>query len=267
MLLVGFISCKKETNPTGEIVNSKKAIGLFNTGTSNYDGYISYIAQCESWRDSSNAIKHRVYYFGDANFYDNPVTRSFNVGNINWGGISISADSIKYGRCTYFFSQANAVDSINNNQFGGTTTFSIAGGSGFAALQTTAYVPEEIYLVPENNSTSTPVIKNSSLPKTIQWNADSNNQNGVKVMVEYNGFRSNIKNPSFSNASFFNDPVNFPDNGSCSITSGMMRGIPYGAIVTIHIGRANEVSLTDANGKVVVISTMTYTSQDYVYEP
>lgn len=267
ILILAMVSCKKETTPVEGKVSPKKAVGLFSTGTTTYDGYISYVAQCESWRDSSNAVKHRVYYFGDADFYDNPVTRSFNVGSISWGGISVLADSTKYGRCTYFFNQANSVDSVNNNQFGGNTTFAISGGSGFASLNKTLYVPEEIYIVPENYNCASPVIKNSLLPKVIQWNSDPNNSNGVEVMIEYNGFRSNLKNPAFSNASFFTDPVNVTDNGSCSITSSMLSGIPYGAIVTIHIGRAAEVSVTDANGKVVVISAMTYTSQDYVYEP
>ncbi len=271
IILMGLVvilqSCKKDPSiESNSKTNKRSPIGLFNTGPSVYDGYVIYTAQCESWRDTSNAIHHRVYYQGNANFYDNPISQGLNVGNVSWGSIVLQPDSVRYGRWTYAFTHANSIDSTNTSQFGGTTSFAVAGGSGFSNTNISMYVPEEIYLIPENYNCATSVIKSSLLPKQIFWNKDANNQEGVEVMIEYNGFRSNLKNSSFSSASFFNDPVNVPDNGMCSITSTMLTGIPFGSIITIHVGRSTEKTVTDASGKVVVVTGMAYTSQDYVYE-
>ncbi len=264
-----FFSCQKDPLPRSvdEVPTFPfRATGLFGFGNTPCDGSIQYNAACQSWKDTSGTLHQTAYYLGDATFYDNPLTRGLNVGNVSWGSISLPPDSTKLGRWTYYFERSQANDPVNAGQFGSNVIFEVGGGSGYAPSSLTMYVPEEIYMVPEPWSASTPIIRSTSLPKTIYWNQDINNQEDVVIMVEYNGLRSNLKNPTYPLASFFNDPVYVTDNGQHDITASMLVGIPYGAIITIHVGRANQEQVTDANGKVIVVSAMTYTSQDYVYE-
>lgn len=268
-VVILFSSCQKELESFSENKNGAKpftASGLFGFGNTPCDGSIQYTAACNSWKDTSGTLHQTAYYLGDATFYDNPLTQGLNVGNVSWGSITLPPDSIKLGRWTYEFNKSQVNDTVNAGQFGSNVIFEVGGGSGYAPSNLTMYVPEEIYLTPEPWSFSTPIIRSTNLPKTIYWNQDVNNQEDVVIMVEYNGFRSNLNNPTYPIASFFNDPVYVTDNGQHDITASMLASIHYGAIITIHVGRANQEEITDANGKVIVVSAMTYTSQDYVYE-
>jgi hypothetical protein len=43
--------------------------------------------------------------------------------------------------------------------------------------------------------------------------------------------------------------------------------MPLGSIITVHLGRANQEDIIDANGKVVVVTAIAETKVDYNYEP
>ncbi|MBP9187216.1 MAG: hypothetical protein KBE91_11100 [Bacteroidia bacterium] len=267
LVSIVFSSCKKETiDGNGNKPRRNEFSTWLSKSATQYDGYILYTAKCESWTDTNNTVHKSVNYYGTANFYDYPLTQGLNVGNVNIGSIVLPADSIRYGRMTYAYTIANVNDSANTTQFGNNTSFQVAGGSGYANINVNMYLPKLIYLVPEANNFATPVILKSFLPKSIFWYNDGRNQEGVVMMVEYNGFRSNFKDPALSGTSFFNNPVRVNDTGSSDITEAMLVGIPSGAIITLHVGRASEKIVTDANGKVVVVSAMAYTSQDYIYQ-
>lgn len=261
-------ACKKdnqiETQPKPN--QEKKGDSFFSSmfGATVCDGNMQYIASCHSWMDTAGNVGQSVYYNGKGVFYNNPVTRRVNVGNVSWGSLILPPDS-SLGRLRYEFNNTHFTNPINQTQFGSMLNFDVAGGSGYAGCTINMYVPEEIYLVPEQCSCSSPVIYSNRLPKTIFWNQDVNNPNDVVVMIEYNGFRSNLKTPSFSNASFFTPAVNTPDNGQFNLTPNMFIGMPFGSIITVHVGRANQEDVTDANGKVVAVTAYTYTSQDYIY--
>lgn len=267
LVSIVFSSCKKETiDGNGNKPRRNEFSTWLSKSATQYDGYILYTAKCESWTDTNNTVHKSVNYYGTANFYDYPLTQGLNVGNVNIGSIVLPPDSIRYGRMTYAYTIANVNDIANTTQFGNNTSFQVAGGSGYANTSVNMYVPKEIYLVPEGCNCVTPIIKQSALPKSIFWNDDVNNQDGVVMRVEYNGFRSNLKDSALSGTSFFNNSIRVSDAGSANITAAMLAGIPSGAIITIHVGRASEKSITDANGKVVVVSAMAYTSQDYIYQ-
>lgn len=232
-----------------------------------YNGRINYLANCQSYRDTNGVVTHTTYYQGDGIFYDNPLTRSWEVGTLIWGSITVQPDST-FNKVKYRlpFSKDNA-EPAHPLQFGTYTNFTITGGSGYAKSKLSLYLPEEIYLVPDSDTCScTPILKVSELPKRIYWNQDINNVNSVEIIIEYNGFRSNNKNPSFSPASFFNTPFRVPDIGQLDLKANMFNGIPIGAIITVHLSRINETNITDANGKVIVLTAISETSQDYVYE-
>jgi hypothetical protein len=271
LISLGNISCKKDTQalPQNKNVTKKETSSMYSAlfgGSLFYDGLIQYRADCESRRDTAGNIHQSVYYLGTGNFYDNLVTQGLNVGNVSWGGIILTPDSARYGRWTYQFDNSHYSNPINNTQFGSNTDFSIAGGSAYANSIISMYVPDEIYLDPEPWSCSSPVIYNSKLPKTIYWNSDPNNQTGVVIVIEYNGFRSNLKNATYSDASFFNPPIYVPDNGHFDINSSVLVNMPLGSIITVHLGRANQEDIIDANGKVVVVTAIAETKVDYNYE-
>lgn len=268
-------ACKKESQsqelvkkqPTKERNSNGLYSTMFGLGTSVCDGSIDYIATSESHTDTSGNAQYSSYYDGVGIFYDNPSTGGVNVGSVSWGSIVLPPDSTRYGRWAYEFNTIQYTSLVNQTQFGSKTTFNITGGSGYSASSVNMYVPEEIYLVPEKCMCSSPPLEKGKLPKTIFWNQDPNNLEGVVIMIEYNGFRSNLKNSSFSSESFFEDPISAPDNGKFDITSSMLVNIPLGSIVTIHIGRANQDEIVDGNGKVIAVSAIAHTQQDYNYVP
>ncbi len=117
------------------------------------------------------------------------------------------------------------------------------------------YVPEDFEIDPgDGGGSGTPggpatnreVIYTGKL---FQWNADTNNINGVVIILEYDP--TNLANLSFANSypQRIRTAVTVTDNGSYNFTSTDLTGLPIGASITVTAGRGNFQTITDENNQ------------------
>ena len=77
----------------------------------------------------------------------------------------------------------------------------------------------------------------------IKWNGDSNNTNGVLVMVEWSG--DHLDGDYAYIDSFVLNADIVPDNGECVLDNRLFQGIPHGSIIKLSILRANIADVDD----------------------
>jgi hypothetical protein len=258
IFLILFLSCKKDP-PIKETEDKRSRFERFITHqlmssgmTGNYDGSIVYGARGEKRADTSNTVVKETYYDVFAQFLHSTQPELLTAGDLQVGAITL-APNATFGN-SYQLPSSMIQDAIHNGQFGTSLTFSISGSADFPASSTTIYVPKEIYIdtVSCQCINSFPVVKLSSSPYRINWNADPNNNEGVVVLIRYNAQLSQHRDPSFAGSPFFNPPIFTTDNGYYDISANDLINIPAGAVFDLIIGRGNQEDMLSGSKKISV---------------
>lgn len=129
--------------------------------------------------------------------------------------------------------------------FGDTTTWGISGNStkGIPSYSLQLYVPAEIKMTTPA-SAGTNVSRTSGL--LIGWNSDSRNDS-VAIIWTYDGANSHYHDSTMS----FTDAMWYkmvPDNGSYTLTSTDLSGLPAGSYMKIKIARG-AANVAFVNGR------------------
>ena len=151
----------------------------------------------------------------------------------------------------------------NKQLFGNNVTFSLlngnTGSSSNTAMNAPAFAPEsgnniDMY-VPDLLDITFPTItkSNGMLPYcyykdfVLRWNADPKNENGLVVVVEWDG--TDIYGTGYKEY-VRNADVITSDNGECVLKNEIFDGIPQGAFAKITLLRGNiEVTEVTSEGK------------------
>ena len=150
------------------------------------------------------------------------------------------------------FAKELAVNNIkpNNQLFGTNVGFSVFkenaessgvmkkpgdGGEGVTII--TMYVPELLEITSPNIETPDDLLPYCYYKDfALGWNADPQNENGLVVVVEWNG--SDLYGNEYKEY-VRNADIITTDNGKCVLNNKLFDGIPHGALVSIQLIRGN----------------------------
>lgn len=138
--------------------------------------------------------------------------------------------------------------------FGGTKTFSLAGNNSeqINGFSTTMYVPQEIVM-----TAPATYMANASTGSgfTVTWNQDNSNTEPVYIGLVYLGAESHAENGSLSSTDVWK-LISTTDDGSYTVSSSDLTGMPVGGILKISIGRGNSKTVTNG-GQTYLINAYT----------
>ncbi|MBK7411820.1 MAG: hypothetical protein IPI29_04610 [Ignavibacteria bacterium] len=247
IMFVGILiaSCTNDTvNPDPQQnvdETALSAIGALVAGSSTSEDVHGALGMLH-WRLDGAEGRDDVYHTSGSVFdTDSPFAQKrVNGGMVNISGVSIAADPLN--------------DQFYESSLGGLwdrpdAPYSIAGNVLIPTFETTLAVPKKIVL---NNSIAGKTLSRS-VPLTLTWNTDSNNANGVRVVISYRVFTSNKENSAMPDTAITIN-VLVPDNGSNTFSTKELSVFPTGAIVDIGIGRGAS-KVTGSPRKYLVSAT------------
>lgn len=177
-------------------------------------------------------------------------------GGLSINEITIECDSeLKYGyTLDQDFSSALGY-------FGQSTTVSLEGSEVLPSLNTDFYIPKMMTITNMDNSSNS-----ISEGMEITWDDDLNNTFGVGIAIIFDPLSTENDTKDFSNYQEVRTAIHTEDDGSYTITSSDLSGIPAGSSVEFYIGRGNykNALMSDDNLSMgiitysVVKSYMTY---------
>jgi hypothetical protein len=116
---------------------------------------------------------------------------------------------------------------------------------GKGGITISMYVPELLHITSPNIENPEDLLPYCYYDNfVLGWNADPQNENGLVVVVEWNGtdLYGNEYKEYVRSADIIKN-----DNGSCVLNNALFDGIPHGALVNIQLIRGN----IDVEGKII----------------
>jgi hypothetical protein len=232
ILILSTIFCVSITSCQREELGSPKStkgwtslIDLFSVENKTTHGIIYLQGTTSSSGDN-------VYIFGANIFADTPKVVPVDAGSVTIGNKNLNSDGESN---TYYYTAFASEDANLSSNFGKSITFGMSGnpGNGIPSFSTSLFVPNEISIYsPSGNSFS----KTEDL--IIEWNEDPGNTNKVYILLGYNGFASNEKDPSLPEEDF-ELIYESNDDGSYTIPKSSLNVFPGGGIVRLIVVRGN----------------------------
>lgn len=183
------------------------------------------------------AAKGGIVQIGEYKLESNPAH------NFMYGFDRIQGDEL-YGKYVVFRLEPPKVNIVSNGTSSG-------GDNGSGSFVTdTLYVPQKVALTIPAKS---PIKSGYS----IAWNADSKNQKGIVVTIQYD--TTLLENKKFL-ATFPRPLVNAittKDVGKYELTNADLGKFPIGALLNVMVGRANNNNITASDGKTYTIYAYT----------
>ncbi len=256
-------SCKKNDEPVIENKQSypNKYIANLMYGINQNSTSSAKISYTAIGLSSYNG-QHSSMYYGYAEFFNE------NVGEVSFGNISIVPNPSFYGTNNYYFSKLNKADSTNQMQWGTTTTFGINGGGSYSAFNTRFYVPEVLFLNPQDSFyfngeglPNSPTLSKSKPNFTLNWNSDTRNDS-VAIVFMYDGTWSHTIHSNLSSNSFATFTT-CSDQGNYTLHASDLNSFPVGTIIDIYVGRGNNQEII-SNGRTVYVTANTYAKQTFI---
>jgi hypothetical protein len=108
---------------------------------------------------------------------------------------------------------------------------------------------EQTLYIPELMSVSISKLSEGRIVSgtVINWNKDSNNKNGVVVVVQYNPFVQTNGDIIRANCESFTTYIDLSDSGSYTVTAADLKNLPNGANLSFYIGRMAYAVTTDGS--------------------
>jgi hypothetical protein len=143
--------------------------------------------------------------------------------------------------------------------FGDTLTYSLIRNSSNTIYSEDIYIPNAIEL---SSISSSGIIQNTTYYSInrnnfdVQWNTDSNNDNGVLAVLTWNGDLISSSLDSLGGSNYNYRFAKFNDSGYSSFNTDFFDGIPQGAIVRIYFIRGNIKIVTGSDSRLYKIYGM-----------
>lgn len=238
-MLFVIASCSKK-----ESEKSKESENLSND--KNFPGMTDILVNGEV--DPEGFIQASSFYNGSGHqysFYGYFKNQPDDAANINVGNISANGENI-----TLVTSENNSYkleDNTLSNWIGNNFSITIAGGSGFNALNVNHASLNQFNSMTMSNVTGTnnSFVRTNNL--TVNWNA-GNSSDLVFIEVEYFQAASTTTNPSAPDTTL-KKYVTVADNGSYSIPSSFFNPYPTNCICLVNIYRGNYENYNANSGK------------------
>jgi|GEM_PF-3556999 len=159
---------------------------------------------------------------------ESALTVDLNETTFNPLNVFVNEYGSAWGTHTYNFEEAYGTDiELSTNHFNSAVTF---------------YSPERIEITLSN------LDNNKIIPGTqVSWNADSRNENGVVLAMEYSPAIQTDSEIAGNYPEAITGGIVVADNGSYTITANDLDSMPEGALVSFLVARAGFAIETNQN--------------------
>lgn len=235
-ILIAFLSCQKEGSFNFKDSLSIKERSLLpsvleklNLASQPVNGHISVssFTTLATQQSRSEAMTISGYLHDN-----NGVLSDFGTMAID-NSIELNADPNES------FHYQSGLNSNISSLYGQNINISLEGNGDLPELNTNVYLPPVIEITsPEHQNTIDDM--NFSEGTDIEWIADENNDNGVGILIEFNAtsIDNSLRgiNPELPNKAI---KIHTEDDGTYTISSEDLSGIPEGALVRLHVARGD----------------------------
>lgn len=196
-----------------------EALDPFNLWTWSNESTYGQFYTTSQWAQASGAVH---YISGGQIFKTTGHDTLVSGGNMVASGLPVPSSS------------PGDYQTFSPSTFGSVTTWSLSGnsGAGIPGFTDTMYIPAEIRITTPSATTSS---ISRSAPLVVAWNADANND-VVLINVEYLVDASQLRDSTLPGTDY-KWHTTTEDDGSYTISTTDLAGLPVGGVVEITLAR------------------------------